>query len=71
MSEQHGSVLQHTEPGFDEWAITPRFSLAFAFEEIEWPVVPVAAVSQHNQLTAAVCEDFREKQQRIEARPNR
>ena len=38
-----------------------------ALEEIEWPVVPLAAVSQHRRLTVAVLQYLLEKEECVEA----
>jgi hypothetical protein len=57
--EAPGSVLERTEPDFDDRPISPRFTPVLAVEEFERPVVPRAAVARWYGPTAALTIDCR------------
>ena len=53
--KQHVSLLKDKEPGFDDRALSPRFSAGFTryVEVVEWPVIPWAAIGKNDRFTAA------------------
>ena len=59
--EAPGSVLEQTEPRFDERPISPRFTLVLAVEAFERSIVPRVAVGLHQRATAAPFENVSEK----------